>query len=149
MQQKRIDRKNYDIIAGIDVGVNTGFAVWDIKKQEFMYLETLLIHQAMFKLLELSRNYVLRVYVEDARQREWLGNKGKEALQGAGSIKRDSSIWEGFLSDKAYNFDFMLVAPKNNMTKLKPDLFAKITGYTKRTSKHSRDAAMLCFKKSY
>ena len=84
------------------------------------------------------------VRIEDARQRRWLGNKGREALQGAGSIKRDATIWEDFLTDKKIPFE--MVAPSRNSTKLSAEVFKRLTGWQGRTSEHSRDAAMLVFK---
>lgn len=134
------------IVVGIDVGLYTGFAVWRIKEQDFLEISTLKIHQAMDCVLELHRIYGGDLFVrfEDARKRKWFGSSGREKLQGAGSVKRDSTIWEDFLKDNLINYE--AVAPANNITKLSPEAFKKITKYSKRTSKHSRDAAMLVYK---
>lgn len=64
---------------------------------------------------------------------------------GAGSIKRDAKIWQDFLEDGKYNFE--MVAPKNNTTKLRADVFSKMTNWKDKTNEHSRDAAMLVFGK--
>ena len=81
---------------------------------------------------------------EDARLRKWIPQiKGKEVLQGVGSVKRDAGIWEDFLRDLGVPFE--MVAPKNNITKLSADSFRKITGWQSKTNEHSRDAAMLVF----
>ncbi len=132
-----------ELYIGIDTGVSTGFSVWNPETRKFNDICTCKIHQAMKKIEMLSQTYKLHIRVEDARQRKWYGNSGREKLQGAGSVKRDSKIWEDFLKDNHY--DFEMVAPARNKTKLTPELFAKITGYTKRTSEHGRDAAMLVF----
>ena len=63
--------------------------------------------------------------------------------QGAGSVKRDSQIWEDFLSDNGIRFEMR--APKNNTTKLSADVFKALTKWPKRTNSHERDAAMLVF----
>lgn len=133
------------LIIGIDTGVNTGFAAYDRKEKSLMYVETYKIHRAMqiVKItFELNNNIFVRF--EDARLRKWFGNSGREKLQGAGSVKRDAGIWEDFLKENKIPYE--AVAPKNNKTKLTPDLFNRLTGWKGRTSEHARDAAMLCFK---
>lgn len=69
----------------------------------------------------------------------------KKKAQGAGSIKRDAKIWEEFCEH--YQVDYELIAPKDNITKLSREVFKEITGWTGRTSEHSRDATMLIFNK--
>lgn len=137
-----INQKNHKYYIGIDSGKNTGFAIWDKSEKRLEIVETLLIHQAMDKVQGFDKNEVL-VRVEDARQRKWFGSNASAKQQGAGSIKRDATIWEDFLIDKGY--DFEMVAPKNNKTKLSSDQFVKMTKWDKRTSEHSRDAAMLVY----
>jgi len=128
---------------GLDTGTHTGFAVWDKGKRELTELSTLKIHRAMERVRELSVSDEIVVYFEDARLRTWFGNAGREALQGAGSVKRDCSIWEDYLTD--LGVEWHAVAPKNNATKLNATFFEKITGWKGRTSEHARDAAMLVF----
>ena len=131
------------LIVGLDTGTHTGFAVWDKDKRVLTELTTLKIHRAMDRVKELSYSNDIVVYFEDARLRTWFGSAGREALQGAGSVKRDCSIWEDFLTD--LGVEFHPVAPKNNATKLNAAFFSKITGWKGRTSEHARDAAMLVF----
>jgi hypothetical protein len=125
-------------IIGIDTGVNTGFAVWNCLTQTFETIETLTIDVAMLKVVDYKPALVR---VEDARLRTWFGKGGSEKWQGVGSIKRDASIWESFLTNQKIPFE--LVAPKNNVTKLSPIAFKNRTQYLKRTSEHGRDAAGL------
>lgn len=137
----------YDLLIGIDCGVETGFALYNRKTKELLRVSTMKIHQAM---KEISHQFALNgqslmVCFEDARLRTWFGDSGKEKLQGAGSIKRDSKIWEDFLSDM--NIPFEMIPPKENTTKLEEEYFKSLTGYKKRTSNHARDAAMLVFGK--
>jgi hypothetical protein len=132
------------VLIGIDPGTSTGVA---ILSGGSLQLHTLKIHQA-FKLVERVvwevkqlQGGSIRVYLEDARQRKWFGDRANAKQQGAGSIKRDCTIWEDFLSELAV--EVILIAPKNNKTKLTQLQFEKISGYKGRTSEHSRDAAML------
>lgn len=138
------------IYIGIDAGKNTGLAVWDSKLKAFTKITTLPIHRAMIIVNDMAGDYLNKIHVrvEDARKRTWYGNKmsyneERSKLQGVGSIKRDCSIWEDFLSDIGVNFE--MVPPKRNITKLTSEQFKRITGYTKRTNEHSRDAAMLVY----
>ena len=128
------------IYIGIDPGVNTGVAIWDSNSKKFLSIETMPILEAISK-VNVYRDAV--VIIEDARQRKWFGNSGKERLQGAGSIKRDCQIWQEFLESNEITHYW--VAPKNNKTKLDAMQFKQITGYVGRTNVHGRDAAMLVY----
>jgi hypothetical protein len=137
---KKQDKK-YHI--GIDPGTNTGIALFDPWKFEFITIRTIKIHQAMEMLLTYDPKEIF-VRVEDARLRKWFGkSSGREKLQGAGSIKRDCSIWEDFLKD--FGCEFEMTHPANSMTKLSENTFKSITGCNLRTSGHGRDAAMLVY----
>lgn len=129
---------------GIDVGVHTGVAVWDPQKQAFLDIQTRKLHQA-FKDVEMWKELCteLIVYFEDARLRKWFGNSGPEKWKGAGSVMRDSKIWEDYLED--LHVPYFAVAPKNNSTKMNATYFKAITKYDRVTSEHGRDAAMLVF----
>lgn len=129
---------------GIDPGVSTGFAAWDMTQKRLINVQTLKIHEAM-RLVETHHNLgnLHSVTFEDARLRTWLGAKGREALQGAGSIKRDCSIWADFLG--SLNIPYRAVKPGPGATKWNAEYFARVTGWTKRTSNHARDAAVLVY----
>ena len=139
------------ISIGIDTGRNTGFAVWD--GSSFQELDTRPLHRALFAVRDYAQRHgpdSVAVYVEDARKRTWIPSEksyaeAKGRAMGAGSVKRDASVWEDFCKD--YGIRLVLVPPKYNTTKLAPQVFARITGYKGRTSKHARDAAMLVFGK--
>ena len=139
-----------NVSIGLDPGTHTGLAVWD--GDRFTIIETLPIHAALLRVKELFDRYSFNgngvtVYFEDARQRTWFPKmtaaKDRARLQGAGSVKRDSTIWEDALTD--WGIPFVAVAPKNNMTKITPQFFRVMTGWQGRTSEHGRDAAMLVF----
>lgn len=132
------------ICIGIDPGTHTGIAVWDTREGRFLSLETLPIHQAMVKVMVWKDNVGddLQVVFEDARQRTWFGHGDTNAkLQGAGSVKRDCSIWEDFCRD--YNISYWAKPPIKGATKVSSSYFKTISHWPGRTSEHSRDAAML------
>lgn len=129
---------------GIDCGTHTGLAVWDSRRKEFTELATLPIHRALQRVRLLSLNEEgIFVVVEDARQRKWFGSAGREQLQGAGSVKRDSSIWDDFLTD--YDIPHRMQPPLKGATKWTAEGFTRVTGWKGRTSEHARDAALLVY----
>ena len=131
------------IYVGIDTGKHTGVAIW--KDDHFLAVDTMMIHQAMGLVLDLNKMYAgdLFVIFEDARQRKYFGNSGKEVWQGAGSIKRDAVIWEDFLTDN--QIAFRALPPTKGATKMSSQTFQNLTNWKGRTNEHSRDAAMLVF----
>ena len=135
------------ICIGIDPGTHTGVAVWDTGEGKFLSLETMPIHRAIESVLVWAslvhdKTKDIQVVFEDARQRTWFGHGDTYAkLQGAGSVKRDCSIWEDFCKD--YDIPFWAKPPVKGATKVSAEYFKTISGYQGRTSEHSRDAAML------
>lgn len=140
-----INRANYTCIIGIDPGTHTGYAEWYPVTKTLAAVLTLQLHAAMqhVKAMHAIHGEGLLVRFEDARLRKWYGAAGREKLQGAGSIKRDSTIWSEFLA--ASHIAHEAVAPRAVATKLTAATFAAITGHTARTSEHARDAAMLVY----
>jgi D-serine dehydratase len=132
---------------GIDAGVHTGIAVWDQTDQQLVSVDTMTITKAMDVVRGLAESADIVVYLEDARERKWFGCAGREKLQGAGSVKRDCSIWETFCEE--LGIKCQKIAPKNNYTKLTAKQFKAFTNWAGRTSEHSRDAAMLVFGRLY
>jgi len=141
---------DYKFLIGIDTGVNTGICAYNRHEKKIYFIATMMIHEAMEKIANWHKTYPgqLFVRVEDARLRKWIPKQKdmKAELgrrEGAGSVKRDAQIWEGFL--KGIGVPYEMVPPKNNKTKTDASLFVKLTGYDMQTSNHSRDAAMLVF----
>jgi hypothetical protein len=133
------------LIIGIDPGAKTGLAAWEPDQNRFQAIETLTIIRAMHFILLAKRDGIhVEVIFEDARQRTWFGKAGREKLQGAGSIKRDCSIWEEFCEFNA--IPFRCIKPAKGGTKWTAEYFKRVTGWEGRTSEHSRDAACLVFK---
>ena len=137
------------LVVGIDPGVHTGLAVWDTSSRQLLDVRCSGIVEAMRYVRELidTRGVGLIVF-EDARQRKWIPRERdlrqfKGRAMGAGSVKRDSSIWEEFC--EVYRIDCVKTPPRQGMTKLTDATFRGITGYDARTNNHGRDAAMLVF----
>lgn len=126
------------VIIGIDPGVKTGVAVYDLLEREFISLDTLSILKAI-ELVKMYKPVSKVVLVEDARQVQYKTDRVK--AQGAGSIKRDCKIWEEFLVSE--NMESAFLRPSKKITKLDESLFKRLSGWTKRTSNHARDAGMI------
>lgn len=139
------------ICVGVDPGHHTGIAVWDTSTRQFIEIRTTGIVSAMDYLTELHKEKKIMLLVfEDARQRTWIPRERdirqvKGRAMGAGSVKRDCSIWEEWCS--ARGIQFIASRPKTGMTKLTDAHFRGITGYDRRTNEHGRDAAMLVFQR--
>ena len=139
------------LVAGIDPGLHTGLAVWDTSSRQFLEIRCSGIVDAMDYLDHLrATDGIGLVVFEDARQRTWIPRERdlaqmKGRAMGAGSVKRDCSIWEEWC--KARKVQYIASRPKNGMTKLTDAYFRGITGYDRRTNEHGRDAAMLVFQR--
>lgn len=131
------------LLIGIDPGVQTGFAVWNLDDQRFVMIRSLTILEAIQGVTALNDGEEIEVWVEDARLRKYFGRSGRERLQGAGSIKRDCKIWEDFL--ERAGIKYKMIPPKANKTKLNAASFKKWTMYQGQTNEHGRDAAMLVY----
>lgn len=71
---------------GIDTGVHTGFAVWHSDTKYLAEVSTMTITQAMERVKMISDirgKDSIRLFIEDARQRKWFGNTGRERLKGS------------------------------------------------------------------
>lgn len=130
---------------GIDPGVKTGFCVWSKEDKRIRQLRTVKIHEAMEAVRVWHKDWPgqVVVVVEDARQATFNRQSDGFKAQGAGSVKRDCSIWEGYLD--FLKVEYRMVRPKKSSTKLNPVAFKKITGHGEVTSSHARDACMLVF----
>lgn len=143
--------KKYAYVIGIDTGVNTGVATWNVTTRQFELIKTTAIHNALLYVKQMYETHggSIFVRVEDPRLRKWFQSNYKsrdeerKMLQGIGSVKRDAKIWEDFLADIGIPYE--MTHPKDSKTKLNSLSFSRLTKYEKRTSEHSRDAAMLVF----
>lgn len=135
-----------NLLVGIDPGVHTGLAIWCRERKRIVDVQTLGITAAMRAVAALQLEGTLHsVVFEDARMRTgYFGERSQAKQQGAGSIKRDCSIWQEFL-EGLVGVPFLPVSPRQKGVKVDAARFAKLTGWTGRTSEHGRDAAMLVF----
>ena len=135
------------IIIGIDPGVKTGVAFWDTKKKELLKVESgslIAIYEMILSDMELhfpANDCFIRI--EDARKRKWFGKNSKSKMQGAGSVKRDTKIWQEIC--EYYEWPYQMIHPIKGATKWDSDKFQRVTGWQGRTNQNARDAAMMVF----
>ena len=133
---------------GLDIGTQTGVAVYHLQTKQLTYIKTMGIYQAIKHIERLSEEYAIHVRIEDPTTwvdfRKLPAKESSSRLQGAGSVKRDFAIWLEVFA--ALEIPYTKVRLQGTLKKLKRDAFAKITGYTEPTSVHGRDAAMLVFR---
>jgi hypothetical protein len=134
------------LIVGIDPGVTTGFALWDKTTGRLEEVNSMGIVAAMLRVQLMHTEGVLHSLVyEDARLRTgYFGERAKHNQQGAGSIKRDCSVWAEWLG--MLGCAYKAVSPRAKGPKLNAEQFAKLTGWQGRTNEHGRDAALLLLK---
>lgn len=133
----------YDLIIGIDPGTTTGYAIWNKKEKKFEFIGCGKVLEVMRKLEIYGIFWKTLFLIENPNLRKWYGKNSSQKLQGAGSIKRDYSIWLEWFE---YNeVSFKELNPKNIKTKINSVQFEKLTGWKGKTNNHSRDAAMMVF----
>lgn len=135
------------IIVGIDPGAMTGIAAWNVEQLALTLVDSMSIHKAM-KFVEAEVPAL--VLFEDARKRRWFGKMdaeqrkyGAAVREGAGSVKRDCSIWDDFLTD--LQRPFVARHPTAGGTKWDAEKFRLLTKWPVRTNEHARDAALLVY----
>jgi hypothetical protein len=139
---RMIGRNMTEFIVGIDPGKNTGISVYSIEKGCLIQVHSSGIYEAMETIrILIARQVKLKIIFEDARKRG--GKKDPSRLQGVGSVKRDSAIWQEFC--EYYSIDYKAIPPMKNGTNWDKDKFRKVTGWTGRTNQHSRDAGVIAF----
>lgn len=135
------------LYVGIDCGENTGVALYNSETRQLERLETVQLHQALSYVLYLSHHEeAVTVVFEDARKRQWFKQEKNMAeyrgkLMGAGSVKRDCTIWEEFLT--FYKIPFLAIPPQRGATKWPAETFNAVTGWQGKSNEHNRDAALL------
>lgn len=134
----------YKYYIGIDPGVKTGICIWLKDGKVIHLLETMKIHGAMKEVERWVGAWPeTTVWVEDARQATYGRQKDTHKAQGAGSVKRDCTIWEDYL--KSLKVDYRMIRPNSKFTKLSVPAFQAMTKWKWITSSHARDACMLVF----
>lgn len=138
--------KTYSVLIGIDVGHNTGFALYNRVQKRLDIVFTDFIHCCMVKVLYYHRQFGehLLVRVEDPRK-NFTWNKDPKRLEGVGAVKAHATIWEDFLKENKIKYE--MVKPNRKLTKWEAVFFKKATGYTGKTDSHSRDASLLVYQR--
>lgn len=134
------------IFIGIDPGVKTGYAIWSSTEKSWRGVCSAGIIEVFDDILFRIKAFPdqeLKVCIENPNLRKWYGPRARQKQQGAGSIKRDFSIWVEFLQH--HGIPYEEVNPKNVHTKMDAKTFASTTGWPGKTNEHSRDAAMLVY----
>lgn len=127
---------------GIDPGVKTGIAIWDTEKQKFQAIKTCGFWEAHEVINSLIGNS-MQLIIEDPRKVRFKTDPAR--AQGAGSVKRDASLWEELCVHLGVSY--ILLRPNKTLTKWSAEKFKRVTGWKGRTSSHARDAAMLVFQR--
>ena len=133
------------LVVGIDPGVKTGLAIWDCVGEKFGLIGTFNIIECFADLIPLVNGGLIDLLrFEDSRLRKgYYGDNANLKQQGAGSIKRDSSIWQEFCEYHKIKFEAVSPQSQKGLTKWDAKRFKHVTGWTARTSEHARDAALL------
>ena len=130
---------------GIDPGTKTGCAIWDVKNRCFDAIFSGSILEIMAKIEIYTVLGKTVFFIENPNLRKWYGKNATQKQQGAGSVKRDYSIWlEWFAMHQA---EYVAINPKDIRTKVNAQSFRNLTGWQVSTNEHSRDAAMIVFGK--
>ena len=131
------------IIIGVDPGTKTGVGVYEAGRL------TRVVTTTIVEAIELVAGYAkggnLTVYIEDARMATY-GRRGKQSAaqaQGAGSIKRDCSIWETEMKRRGIPYRMVRPNKQSNAVAENKPLWMKLTGWEGRCSVHARDAVMI------
>ncbi len=142
--------RQYRIHVGVDLGAKTGWAVWDRATRKFLQVETLpawKLFETIYKLDEQMTldNETYLLSIEDPRKMKIPpGRIGSEArLQGVGAVKWFARQLELFCEANA--IPYQMKRPNPKYTKLDPEYFRQMTGWTGRTSNHARDACMMVY----
>lgn len=131
------------ITIGIDPGVNTGIAVAVDGVLELVRTESFWAAVALVGMWRVSMNQgeTLELIIEDPRgQRVAPSQYNSARLRGVGSVERDAKLWIEYAEH--YGIPYRAVKP-GKLRKIDAATFAKLTGWTGRTSEHARAAAMM------
>lgn len=143
-------------VFGIDPGVKTGFALWDREEKCFDWIETSTFWGVYFRITvshvfsPLNTEIVIEV-AHHAPTFAHLKAEGQnkhtlsKIARNVGQVTREAQLLvEGF---RQRGFTVIEQKPLGKAKKAADDVrdFERLTGWTKQTSQHARDAARLCF----
>jgi len=133
-------------IVGIDVGVQTGIAIFN--EGLLKNLLTLNVYDTIC-LLQNSYNTIDTIIMEDPRLQSYIWNKNNKGISAMGRHARNIGSVDGSVRiiNEACNglkIDIRLISPKHKGRKITQDQFSLMFPYwnCKRTNQHERDAVM-------
>ena len=148
-------RKRY--VAGLDPGVKTGFALWDREEKQFEWVETSTFWGVFFRITESCvlnpANTHIVIEVAHLAPFTFRQRRGKaesfatmdRMARNVGQVTREAQLLvEGF---RRLGFTVSEQKPLGKAKKADDDVkqFEQLTGWTKKTSQHARDAARLVY----
>jgi predicted nuclease with RNAse H fold len=149
-------RKRY--VAGIDPGVKTGFSVWDREAKEFKCVETMdfwTVYRGLTcGFMYSAANTVVIIEVAHHapvfRERKAKGlneNHAARLAQNVGQVMREAKLLAEGL--RRCGYEVIEQKPLGKKGKAADDRaeFERVTGWTKQTSQHARDAARMAFQR--
>ncbi len=134
------------VILGIDPGADTGVAVF--RAGQLCELRTIAPVDIERTLIELAP---ARIILEDSRLESRLWNARTKTSTGAALASARSvgqvDAWCNLITALCarQGIDMHSIRPQDKGKKVDPERFAAITGWTKRTNQHCRDAAMVAW----
>ncbi len=149
-------RKRY--VVGIDPGVKTGFAVWNRDEKAFEWIETSTFWGVFFRITESSvfkpvNTHIVIEVAHHAPTFKHLKAEGqnKDTLskiaRNVGQVTREAQLLvEGF---RRLGFTVSEQKPLGKAKNAADDRaqFERLTGWTKQTSQHARDAARMVYQR--
>lgn len=130
---------------GVDCGVQTGVAVYDLPNKVFQAILTLNFHTAL-RFIRQFETYAVEVCVEWLNPNAALYGRTATASHkiaaNIGAVRRETALFVGELETDGYTV--RKVSPVKAKKWTQADL-ERYTGWTKQTSEHSRDAARIVF----
>ena len=135
------------VVIGIDPGTHTGVAVY--RDGQLIRCEAMGAHDAFDLVRQLAASETVMVVYEDARLIGGIGGaragsrETAARAQGAGSVKRDSALWQELLEKLGCSYHRISPRAKGGkMTRVEFKLLAK---WDAPTNQHGRDAAMIAW----
>ncbi len=140
--------RTYDILIGIDPGTHNGVGVWNGRElTELHDFKTWEILQWLGRMHAVHGDR-LYVFIEDPNTWVSFGGSKEDAAsraQGAGSVKRSYKVLTEYMED--HGIHFTPTRLQGGLKKLEKEYFNKLTGWTGKSTEHSRDGSMIVFGK--
>ena len=136
------------LVIGIDPGVNNGVAIYIDGNLDRLETHTVL---SLIEFLKDLKSSKYKACIEDSRLQSHLFTGSCDNRAAALKIARDVGggdmicrIIEQLAEEN--NMDIIGISPKSKGKKLGSEEFNKITGWTKQSNQHERDAAMVAWR---